>query len=482
LFLCVNEASKLLYSQILIKSAYNPLNSFIFVEAETRVAHMSGYSIDDLMTIHKKLLKHIFEHLPAIIDASHAISTDNEDISDIVKRESLKEYMPCIIGGYAYYHYMCLKGKQDVALFSDDIDIKIAINKTVEQLNTTNTLLRTLIKTFRRNLVQNIYNEAIAYVAKNGYSQNVEIHSGQTHYDSVEKLTSTINTDIYAIDLCSLTVTYSFDNSQRVRFGLIDTTFYIKSLMIESDFVKQFDMYRDVTHPRILDATNIIGTNQTCTVTSQKHKCMYIANPLHILLDTVRMISKVEPLDDTTGSIVKPRRGDYYKYIKYVIKFLQLLQIQEFANAAGINGYTQQDLDMLNKMMLTLAEYMDPEPSVEDLIRVHKTFLGSPDRSVFSHIYHTLYTPFLRRLNNVLMVAGSNSLRESRRNVKVQRDIEEGAVLYGPQSRGVAAEIRNHDRDELKKAINGLLKHDGVKIVSSHKSQSKSKANSKTSK
>ena len=385
-----------------------------------------------MKTIHMDVLSQIFMSLPQIF-ASCALACDN--IPGMLGPMALTELCPVEVGGYAYQYYMRKNGL--TGIFSDDIDIKIAIQKTAEELNTTNKLVRTIIKAFRYTVISQIkaITENIFEMVRErtGIPLRADVIVGGS-YGSLEALRQSVFSDIVPLDLCHLTVTYALGDT-RVHMGLIDTSFYMHSLQPHLNVIKQFFMYRDYT-PHIIEqnATTIIGVDPICP---DEAKCMFIANPLFMLLDTVRMLSKVEPIG-IPG--YQPSRGDYYKFPKYVIKLLEMLTLPEFKRVINVD-LTPMDMEYVELMKNILAT--TPPADLGPVYKqAHRTVLENAPQSAYALAYKLLYSERLQQINQV---GGT------------KREAEEIDILYMKQPAGIAQVIRESDKRDVFRAMQVLL-------------------------
>lgn len=393
-----------------------------------------------IKNLHMNVLQEVFIRLPVIF-ARCFLQCDT--LSNVLSPMALTEFCPVIVGGFAYYFYMRKNGLE--GMFSDDIDIKIAIQKTAEELNTKNRLVRTMIKAFRYSVVKNVLSlvDAIfnAIRSELGVSLQTSVRIGGS-YRSLEDVEKAILTDIVPLDLCHITVTYGLGDT-RVHMGLLDTSFFMQSLDPSLDVMKQYNMYRDII-PNVDTsvASTIVGMEPVCV--GEPPLCMFIANPLYMLLDTVRMLSKVEPIGDNVAR--QPSHGDYYKYPKYVIKFMELLSLPEFKQVLHVD-ITPFDIEIAEVMRNLLMQ----STSLMDLGKLYKYLhhhvLQNAGSSAYTVAYNALYTPRLRMINQT--GGGGTSTRG--------RSDEEDLMYLSKQPHGIAGVIRESDKKDVLRAIDAFM-------------------------
>ncbi len=423
--------------------------------------------------LHKGLLKHVFEQLPQLV-ANSRIETCNcaiaKDLKNELEKSALMQYCPVVVGGYAYYYYMVNASREKEALFSDDIDIKIAIEKTVEELNTSDRLLRTLIKTFRFNIIRNVQDAAVKYCENNKIPAKFTIGGS---YKGLANLYNSIRDNIYPLELCYIISNYNIDGVN-VQMGLLDTSFYIQSANEDTNYLKQFSMYREylTDHPSKTQsqqsATTIIGNKPICG----NDNCAWICNEMYLLLDTVRMLSKIEPIGD--ANLAQPPKSDYYKFAKYVVKFLQLLNTSSVGGRIGIKGMTPYDIDYMQYMQRMIQDYSHIDLGVH-MHKAHQMMLKEAPNSTYTRAYKILYSPLLQGINERMNIGGSTRSIMSRQTVS-SMDIDEDVqdVLHLGQSKRVLVHVHEDEKQELLNALEKMS-------IRAKRSSSKTKSTSSKS-
>jgi hypothetical protein len=293
--------------------------------------------------IHQQLLDHIYQQLPSLFKECRPTPAHIPYPERFI--------YPMIVGGYAYVKYMQNSLLEGQMLLSDDIDIKLAIVPTVEQLNTDPVMeeVRTYIKLYRATLIARIFKVASEFLRNNQIEHDIEI-KGASYSDMVSLLVDVLK-PINPLQLCCLIVTY-FDSStgQKYSYGLIDTSFYIRDKIpahLGDLTLKQYYAFLKIASgaknnfepgPDPLNARSIIGESPSTP---------HIAHPHYMILDTVRMLSKILTYEDVCISNASGI-ADVYKFKKYVIKFMQLAFIfhhnYNLFASQGINGL-QMDPD-----------------------------------------------------------------------------------------------------------------------------------------
>lgn len=339
-------------------------------------------------TIHIQVCNKLFEVLPDIIHMSHPYKEEANVLNNI----SMQEYCPVIVGGAAYRYYMHQEGRAGEALFTEDIDIKIAIQKSIDQLNSTDILLRTIIRTFRYNLIFNIIQWVLMYLRQD-YNVQFTVSLGGKYAD-LNSLYNSINDPIEPIELSSIILNYTIDGVD-IHTAILDTSYYL-----ESEILPQFNMYRDIfENIDTRSATTIIGFKDHCNYPNIVD-CLKIANPIWLLLDIVRMISKIEIIGDST--IVQPLHSDYYKINKYIIKFLQLLSTDIFRTTLNIENFT--DIDILLLQNILTMNGTDINNMAETVKMLHMSIVNDSNTSIYKIVYSKFYTRLLQQINSKLQI------------------------------------------------------------------------------
>jgi hypothetical protein len=390
----------------------------------------------------------IFEQLPRIISESR-IETCNcalaKDLKQELEAAAIMQYCPVVVGGYAYYYYMATAGREAETLFSDDIDIKVTIQKTVEELNSSDTLLRTLIKTFRFNIIRNVQEAAILFCTEKSMPATFTV--GGT-YKGIVNLYKSIKTAIYPLELCYIITNYNI-NGMNIQMGLMDTSFYVESENDTTNYLKQFSMYREyISEESQLSAKNIIGNYSLCA----EGNCAWICNELYLLLDTVRMLSKVEPIGD--ANLAQPAKSDYYKFAKYVVKFLQLLNIPKMGSRIGLTGLTEEDSQYMQYMYRMIEEKSHLDLGVY-MHNAHQLMLKNAPNSLYARAYTKLYSPLLQGINARMNIGGATKSLSNTRS-PMDMDVDTQDVLHTHQTNRVLVQVRENEKQELLNALNHL--------------------------
>lgn len=409
----------------------------------------------ELRKTHQELMYFILTKLSDIISESHIESCCGQcnDIQKDIFDAALMQYCPVIVGGCAYNIYMSMNNAGAGALFSDDIDVKIAIQKTTDQLNTTDKLLRYLIKTFRYNIVKKVMETASGYLKQRGIVASLHTGGHNNRYKTLDDLYRSIKEDMTPLDLCYIRVEYK-NKGSKTKMGLFDTTMYVETEDESKNILNQFDVYRDFMNVDRSTATSIIGTRDLICA---KDQCVLLCNEIYLLLDTVRMLSKIEALGDV--NVVQPTSGDYYKFAKYAVKFLHLLQLRQFREALAAQLPLTADFSEVDgNFMKTMQTYVESKNKADvgvEMKRLHTEMMNHPS-SLYTRAYRVLYTPFLQNLNaNMVLMGGANS---TKRSIKMVDDMmmEDVDVMHTQQTKQVLNEILEEERAELIQALQTL--------------------------
>ena len=368
---------------------------------------MNTGSIPLIESYHKLVLDEIFNELPSAIILARAETNKFHRISDTVSLDEF--YTPVVVGGYAYNYYL-----KDSPLYEDekisthDIDIKIVVNKPLSYLKADKMGQRIAnhIQYFRQELIASI--GAIVHMFFDGRdisSSDAKKQSMITDFkDSIGSI------DVYGhgtfeyipedeIDQgklgCLLIKYISKSNGipMEYNYSLIDTSFYIKNDVSTLDLIPQFDAYRMYFNKTLnkpsfykLDVhsiSSIVGYNTVFPLNqNQDVMGIKICNQLFMIMDTVRMISKIESIDNLHYS-------EYYKYCKYVVKLIQL--VYEFM---GETIYNDSDLNII-VLCSDILQAGDSITSNQEYISMVHTEIMQYEGSKFKEIYQNYVNAYI---------------------------------------------------------------------------------------
>lgn len=189
--------------------------------------------------IHKNMLNRIFETLPQMFGT---ILQDLESqFSPRFTEELKRSVRPIVLGGYAYMKHIDtfwnwydkdgITPERVTPLFTDDIDIKLTIVPSVDDINSnTDKSLLYSLKLFRVLLLHNVIKTVNSYYsALYGTNLKYKIKICGIYGDDIKAVVSSLMNTMNAIELVALTITYTGSISE-YDMGLIDTTFYIREV------------------------------------------------------------------------------------------------------------------------------------------------------------------------------------------------------------------------------------------------------------
>lgn len=181
--------------------------------------------------LHKAMLNRIFFHISKIFD------TCNNLVKELISGTDYfgTEFRPAIVGGFAYMKHV--ETFSDITpLFSDDIDIKITVVKTKDQVNDeSNKKLLYTLKFFRLLLIAHIYNFVNTFMDKLKDEKDSKITIqykisfagafGNSILSLIKKLPDEFPKNI--LQLAAYTITYKgrYDD---YKMGLVDTAFFMR--------------------------------------------------------------------------------------------------------------------------------------------------------------------------------------------------------------------------------------------------------------
>ena len=180
------------------------------------------------------------------------------------------------------------------------------------------------------------------------------IDNGNTLNYLVREIQKTPDFDI-PVDLLCITVKYP---SSKVSLGLVDLS--VISPQGSGYIYNMFAHYRRVVNPNTPINIDIVDNNLGME-TFKYNKNAAFSNLEYILLDTARMIAKVELLGTPSVSY-----ADVYKYVKYIIKFYHLSFVGK--------TYSINQVKQLNAFINAIKQVQLPHPSNPDYINALKSF------------------------------------------------------------------------------------------------------------
>ena len=345
------------------------------------------------LNLHQQLLDDIYNNLDNIIKSIyHLLNLKEEEFKSLC--------CPVIVGGYAYWKH-CVKYNSDrgpdplfTALQTDDIDIKLCISETTQSLNRLeNANKRLTIKSFRILLMTHIYSHAYSFLT-NKIINNTKPFTFKIKFrvQNIYNLLMNSYSSIQPLELACLMVTYNNIHP----FGLIDTTFIIReseSLDIAYLAIKQFYAGIKLTKHINVSRNEIVqGVIKPCEIIPNIE---YLATVEFMMLDTVRMLSKIATYGDTC--IARPaQQSDVQKFNKYVVKFIHLAKVIKDVDLSHmyydyIKTETKADeKNLYNKWLSEIAllqDYLKYLPTAEPMaidggkIPKKKTLKGGNDNT-----------------------------------------------------------------------------------------------------
>ena len=312
-------------------------------------------NLDNIKQIHQNLLDSIYANFGNLVNSACTIVGVPID-------QLRNDYCcPVIVGGYAYWKH-CKNYNESVAraqqqaqqqgqqqaqqqpqqtinaLKTDDIDIKLAIKATAEELNNIlGSYKRLIIKSFRLILMTQIYAHAHSFLSTKNQGFKIEFRF-QTIYDLLQGCLNQIR----PLELACLTVEYTDSTSTRpattYNFGLIDTSFILREDSSSQPAyltIKQFYAALKMTQSQSSQQSinqNVPGPEPTtnCEIIPRDQQS-FLASLDFMMLDTVRMLSKISTYGDVCTA--RPaQQPDVYKFKKYVVKFIHLAKILRPSN------------------------------------------------------------------------------------------------------------------------------------------------------
>lgn len=265
---------------------------------------------ETLKSFHNTLLDHIYEHLPKILFQCSLIPND--------------VCCPIVAGGYAFQRMM--GDRCPDYLKTDDIDIKFVIKPTIAELNTLPHVAG-LIQ-ISRYLVLNL----IWYIADLFLKQNLgafEYKIQYRHpYRNDDEVLKNFFDSLRPVDLLALNITYKH-GLETHQFGLVDTSMFVREDMKEIPSkltIKEYyaGLKMQQQRPPQQRDEPVPQPETACTVIPRMPPPhTLLPSPEYILLDTIKMMSKLETAYDVCIKEKSVKR-DVYKAWKYILKFLQL--------------------------------------------------------------------------------------------------------------------------------------------------------------
>ena len=267
---------------------------------------------------------------------------------------------PIIVGGSAYRIHMIKNGARPEfqSLPTDDIDLKFFVK------NPSNyrlwryyraSLIKPILDKFRNNAHIEDLNPTFWLHYRNFKHNNaLRIDNDNTLNYLVQEIQKTQDFDI-PVDLLCITVKYP---SSKVSLGLIDMS--VISPQGSGYVYNMFAHYRGVVNPNTPINIDIVDNNLGME-TFKYNKNATFSSLEYILLDTVRMIAKVELLGTPGVSY-----GDVYKYVKYIIKFYHLSFVGK--------TYSINQVKQLNAFINAIKQVQLPHPSNPGYINALKSF------------------------------------------------------------------------------------------------------------
>lgn len=281
---------------------------------------------EELQRFHSLLLMQLLDQLPTIMSS--------------IYRELYGKYRtyyypdmfcPVVVGGIAYTKYMEYANiNRQGIFFSDDIDIKILVKPTCDQLNKVREFdsVRECIKLFRYMLTIKIMELVTELLAGR---RDAKIHFGHAGgFFSLEQLKNDVQWDIYPLQLSVLSITYG-KGASLVHLGCVDMTYYIRENDRYDDsqlMINYFYSYLRLASARRNSRNALIEPRTACDVVPRKDVVTLVANEEYVMMDTIRMLSKAEKFGDVCIETKdRTRVSDVRKFDKYVGKFLQLASV-----------------------------------------------------------------------------------------------------------------------------------------------------------
>ena len=280
---------------------------------------------NQVQRLHTNMLMRILDQLPHMINA-----VQTELYVKYRTHFSPDMFCPVVVGGIAYTKYMEYANMDPSGIFfSDDIDIKILIKPTCEQLNSDRTYepVRECIKLFRYMLTIRLMELATDILAEGNMARkyNSKVHYGHAgRYQSLDDLRRDVEGEMQPLQLSVISVTYG-SGASMVQLGCVDMTFYVR----ENDYfddrqlmIGYFYSYLRLAHA---STANSIEPRTACDIVPRRDHVTIIANEEYIMLDTIRMLSKAEKFGDMCiRDKDQTPIQDVRKFDRYVGKFLQL--------------------------------------------------------------------------------------------------------------------------------------------------------------
>jgi hypothetical protein len=280
---------------------------------------------EEVQHLHKRMLMQVLDQLPLIMS----------DIQRILYVKYRTHYTPdmfcpVVVGGMAYTKYMEYANmKPDSIFFSDDIDIKILIKPTCEDLNHKRTYgqVKECIKLFRYMLTVSLMELVTDILAQDRIAQkySFKVHYGHAgSYTNLKQLKQDVGKKISPLQLSVISITYGLGESL-IRLGCVDMTFYVRENDTYDDqqmMIGYFYSYLRLAH----GATgSLIQPRTACDIVPRRDHVTIIATEEYMLLDTIRMLSKAVKFGDVCiQNKDRTPVSDVRKFDKYVGKFLQL--------------------------------------------------------------------------------------------------------------------------------------------------------------
>ena len=311
---------------------------------------------------HMVVLDYIFKVLPLCIQAARAVTIVRYELHNINLDEL---YTPVLVGGYVYKYYAKNIFKESDILSTTDLDIKIVINRPLsffnnDEFNIRGKIVAMHIMFFRVKLLeminQAVYNFFKIHRGDKPITKFQVLGFGNYRFDEVDKIDQ--------LKLGGLIIEYLHVNNLYYKLALVDTSFYIQNdLVVFENSISQFDTYRNYLSKLStdefykVDLTNInyiIGYNKIAYYENDLID-VKIANELFMIMDTVRMISKIEH----DGEL---HYGEFYKYCKYVIKLIQLIYV-----FLGIESYEMHDVAVISYCLTIVTN--QPETKNQALVK-----------------------------------------------------------------------------------------------------------------
>ena len=349
----------------------------------------------DIKRSHTQMLGKVLDELPTVIDAVL------EELFLIFKTNFYPDiFCPVVVGGSAYTRYM-QKANIDPknTYFSDDIDIKILIKPTCEQLNRDDKnrekkciqLFRYMIAVRLMTLVNDLLNSD-----ETAKRNKFKVRFGCAgRYRSLKQLFTDINYDIEPLQLVVISLTYG-EGESMMHVGCVDITFFVR----ENDTYDENKMMNSAYYSFLRLTNGIvqgkIEPRTSCDIVAKKGNL--IANEDYMLLDTIRMLSKAERFGDVCiQAYDRTRVSDVVKFDKYVGKLLQLLTV--------FNRLDPQEAE-------TIFKYVFSSSNVNDTVREKLRRLLTHSRVNDQYRFYTQFLPSPSMGN--MNIGGSVSSRTSK--------------------------------------------------------------------